>query len=76
MSAPLHTRPVVPVRPARRTAAGVADARLHWWVLALPALAFGLLMLLLAGSGEAHAAGPADGSALTQVTQQILRAVG
>ncbi|MFJ7209849.1 hypothetical protein ACIQWR_40785 [Streptomyces sp. NPDC098789] len=71
MSAPLHTRPVRPVRP--RTG-GVADARLHWWVLALPALAFGLL-LLLAGSGEAQAA-PVHTSPLAQVTQQILRVVG
>ncbi|MET3985913.1 hypothetical protein [Streptomyces sp. PvR034] len=72
MSAPLHTRPVRPVRP--RTG-GVADARLHWWVLALPALAFGLLLLLLAGSGEAQAA-PVHTSPLAQVTQQILRVVG
>ncbi|MET9697995.1 hypothetical protein ABZY31_13865 [Streptomyces sp. NPDC006529] len=75
MSATLHTRTV---RPARRVTGGVADARLHWWVLALPALAFGLLLLLLAGSGEARAAGPAPAhtSPLAQVTQQILRVVG
>ncbi|MER5732156.1 hypothetical protein ABT084_28135 [Streptomyces sp. NPDC002138] len=73
MSATLHTRPA---RPARRVTTGVADARLHWWVLALPALAFGLLLLLLAGSGEAQAAAPAHTSPLAQVTQQILRVVG
>ncbi|MBT2451774.1 hypothetical protein J7F03_32870 [Streptomyces sp. ISL-43] len=52
-----------------------ADARLHWWALALPALGFGLMLLLLAGSAEAHAAS-GEGSALVQVTEQLLRAVG
>ncbi|MFD3722227.1 hypothetical protein [Streptomyces sp. NPDC058674] len=53
-----------------------ADARLHWWALALPALAFGLL-LLLAGSGEARAAtADGDGPALVQVAGKLLRAVG
>ncbi|WP_405981335.1 hypothetical protein [Streptomyces sp. NBC_00158] len=66
MSAPAHL-------PATRTTA--PDTRLHWWTLALPALAFGLLLLLLAGSGQAHAAGT-EGSALVQVTHQLLRAVG
>ncbi|MEU9035839.1 hypothetical protein AB0D45_13195 [Streptomyces sp. NPDC048352] len=51
------------------------DARLHWWTLALPALAFGLLLLLLAGSAQAHAA-PGEPSALVQVSRQLLRAVG
>ncbi|OKK19765.1 hypothetical protein AMK16_12495 [Streptomyces sp. CB00455] len=51
-----------------------ADARLHWWALALPALAFALLLLLLAGSGQAQAA-PAEPSGLVHVTQQLLRAV-
>ncbi|MBT2539571.1 hypothetical protein J7E99_02320 [Streptomyces sp. ISL-44] len=52
-----------------------AEARLHWWALALPALAFGLLLLLLAGSGEAHAA-TGEATGLLHVTQQLLRAVG
>ncbi|MFF5706784.1 hypothetical protein ACFY7H_30505 [Streptomyces sp. NPDC012794] len=66
MSAPAH-----PSGP-RTSAPGT---RLHWWTLALPALAFGLLLLLLAGSGQAHAAA-GEGSALVQVTHQLLRAVG
>ncbi|WP_328924990.1 hypothetical protein OG429_10295 [Streptomyces sp. NBC_00190] len=79
MSAPTHTRslPSGP-RAAARAAAGTrhgADARLHWWALALPALAFGLLLLLLAGSGEAHAA-TGEATGLIHVTQQLLRAVG
>ncbi|MET9321476.1 hypothetical protein ABZX75_14995 [Streptomyces sp. NPDC003038] len=82
MSAPTHTRslPSGPLRsgpfPSGHRAGAVAGAgtRLHWWALALPALAFGLL-LLLAGSGEAH---PATGetSALAQVIERLLRAVG
>ncbi|MFD3542726.1 hypothetical protein ACFWUQ_24995 [Streptomyces sp. NPDC058662] len=76
MSAPTHTRPLPPrARTAGRRARHGADARLHWWALALPALAFGLLLLLLAGSGEAHAAA-GDGSPLVQVAEQLLRAVG
>ncbi|MCX5014687.1 hypothetical protein OG765_27385 [Streptomyces sp. NBC_00555] len=81
MSAPTHTRSL-PSGP--RAASGAralpgarqgAEARLHWWALALPALAFGLLLLLLAGSGEAHAA-TGEATGLLHVTQQLLRAVG
>ncbi|MEU4949210.1 hypothetical protein [Streptomyces lavendulae] len=75
MSAPAQI-PSLPAASRRRTAAHAgAGTRLHWWVLALPALAFGLLLLLLAGSGEAHAAAP-DASGLLQVSRQLLRAVG
>ncbi|WP_374773353.1 hypothetical protein OG756_10060 [Streptomyces sp. NBC_01310] len=72
MSAPMHTRSL-PSRP--RAHATGASTRLHWWALALPALAFGLLMLLLAGSAEAHAA-TGEASGLVQVTEALLRAVG
>jgi hypothetical protein len=44
-----------PTRSTRRPAAGGADARLPWWALALPALAFAALLSLLVG-GEAEAA--------------------
>ncbi|MEU6867193.1 hypothetical protein ABZ924_28770 [Streptomyces sp. NPDC046876] len=66
MSAPTHT-------PAPRALG--ANARLHWWALALPALAFGLLLLLLAGSGQAHAHSGAT-SPLVHVTEQLLNAAG
>ncbi|GHB35055.1 hypothetical protein GCM10010347_00210 [Streptomyces cirratus] len=72
MSAPTHTPPVARRRPF--TPGTGADARLHWWALALPALAFCLLLLLLAGSGEAHAAS-GEGTSLLHVTAQLLRAV-
>ncbi|MGW0550501.1 hypothetical protein [Streptomyces altiplanensis] len=32
------------------------DVRLPWWALVLPALAFVVLLLLIAGPGQAHAA--------------------
>lgn len=48
---------------------------MHWWALALPALAFGLLLLLLAGSGEAQAA-TGEVSGLVQIAEQLLRAAG
>ncbi|MCJ0872895.1 hypothetical protein [Streptomyces sp. AP-93] len=71
MSAPTH---LAPGRPSAPRAAG-AHARLPWWALALPALAFGLLLILLAGSGQAHAAS-GDGSTLVHVTERLLSAVG
>ncbi|MFC6513280.1 hypothetical protein ACFQFR_10280 [Streptomyces goshikiensis] len=71
-----HTRYLPTAAAAsRRPAAAGANARLHWWALALPALAFGLLLLLLAGSAESHAA-VGEASALLQVTEQLLRVVG
>ncbi|MCY0933793.1 hypothetical protein [Streptomyces sp. H34-S4] len=71
MSAPTH---LAPGRLSAPRAAG-PNARLHWWALALPALAFGLLLILLAGSGEAHAAS-GEGSTLVHVTERLLRVVG
>ncbi|MGW7104274.1 hypothetical protein [Streptomyces sp. NPDC054838] len=73
MSAPTHTPSGTRRRPLGPGTG--ASARLHWWALALPALAFCLLLLLLAGSGEAHAAG-GEGPSLLHVTAQLLRAVG
>ncbi|MEU6758046.1 hypothetical protein [Streptomyces sp. NPDC046685] len=73
MSAPTHTRSLPP-GPRAHAAAG-AGARLHWWALALPVLAFSCLLLLLPGSGEAHAA-TGEVSSPMQVVTQILRAVG
>ncbi|MFJ6698398.1 hypothetical protein ACIQM4_20315 [Streptomyces sp. NPDC091272] len=46
MSAPTHT--------ARRTATA---ERLPWWSVALPVLAFAVLLVLMTGPGQAHAAG-------------------
>ncbi|MEU3663300.1 hypothetical protein AB0E77_26720 [Streptomyces sp. NPDC032940] len=50
MPAPTHTRP----HPAPR---GRVEMRLPWWALALPALAFVTLLLLVLNPADAHAAG-------------------
>ncbi|MFD5450520.1 hypothetical protein ACWDTR_17345 [Streptomyces sp. NPDC003470] len=50
MPAPTYTRP----HPATR---GRLDMRLPWWALALPALAFVTLLLLMLNPSDAHAAG-------------------
>ncbi|MER5807002.1 hypothetical protein ABT143_02205 [Streptomyces sp. NPDC002033] len=71
MSAPTHTPPI----RRRPVAHAGANARLHWWTLALPALAFGLLLLLLAGSGQAHAAA-GESPGLLQMSRELLRAAG
>ncbi|GEC04380.1 hypothetical protein SSP24_20350 [Streptomyces spinoverrucosus] len=49
MSASTHTRP----RPATT---GRVDSRLPWWALALPTLAFVVLLALILNPSEAHAA--------------------
>ncbi|MFJ6896827.1 hypothetical protein [Streptomyces hokutonensis] len=49
MSAPTHTRP----HPA--TTGGV-DSRLPWWALALPALAFVALLVMMLNPTDAQAA--------------------
>ncbi|MET8245570.1 hypothetical protein ABZV31_14850 [Streptomyces sp. NPDC005202] len=61
MSARTHTRP----HPA--TTGGV-DIRLPWWALALPALAFVTLLVLILNPSDAH---PATGDpAITQLFQR------
>ncbi|PJE98348.1 hypothetical protein CUT44_06405 [Streptomyces carminius] len=47
-----------PGRPSRRTAGRSAATRLPWWAVALPALAFVVLLSLTAGGGDAEAAEP------------------
>ncbi|MGW1405718.1 hypothetical protein [Streptomyces sp. NPDC002403] len=42
--------------PTTRPATGSVEVRLPWWAVALPAFAFAALLLLIVGSGEAHAA--------------------
>ncbi|MET9850586.1 hypothetical protein ACFZC6_11525 [Streptomyces ossamyceticus] len=52
MSARTHTRP----HPAAPAPAGGMDIRLPWWALALPALGFVTLLLLILNPADAHAA--------------------
>ncbi|MFI8516219.1 hypothetical protein ACIGEZ_00100 [Streptomyces sp. NPDC085481] len=56
-----------------RTGPTGIDTRLPWWALGLPVLAFVALFLLIAGPGEARAAGvdPAFGRVLERVQQTL-----
>lgn len=66
MPARTHTR------PTHQDAAGV-EVRLPWWAVALPAVAFGALLLLIAGPGQAHAAtgDPAVGRLLERIVELL-----
>ncbi|MFE6522210.1 hypothetical protein [Streptomyces sp. NPDC057794] len=66
MSAPVHTPP----HPATRAG---ADSRLPWWALALPALAFTTLLLLMLHPSEAHAA--TGDPAITQLIDQLIERI-
>jgi hypothetical protein len=66
MPAPTRTQP----RPA--TTGGV-DIRLPWWALALPALAFIALLLLILNPSDAHAATSDPGvTRLLQRAQELI----
>jgi hypothetical protein len=68
MSAPTHTRP----HPAPR---GGVDIRLPWWALALPTLAFVVLLTLILNPADAQAAGgdPAVNRLFEHLQQLITR---
>ncbi|MEV8563995.1 hypothetical protein AB0436_00120 [Streptomyces sp. NPDC051322] len=51
-----------------RTRGGV-EVRLPWWAVALPAIAFAALLLLISAPGQAHAA--AGDPAVAHVLQRI-----
>ncbi|MFI5632311.1 hypothetical protein ACIA8E_23630 [Streptomyces sp. NPDC051664] len=56
-------------RSPRPTSAGV-EVRLPWWAVALPAVGFAALLLLISGSGEAHAV--TGDSAIGQLLERIV----
>ncbi|MFF2408375.1 hypothetical protein [Streptomyces sp. NPDC058092] len=62
MPACTHTRSTHP-------ATGSVEVRLPWWAVALPAIAFAALLLMIVGSGDAHAAtaDPALGRLLERI---------
>ena len=67
MSAPAHPRP----HPAP-TGTGGIDMRLPWWALALPTLAFVLLLALILNPADARAGGdPALGHLVERIQQTI-----
>ncbi|GAA2644879.1 hypothetical protein [Streptomyces vastus] len=61
-------------RPSSATRGGV-EVRLPWWALALPALAFVVLLLLILNPADAHAASgdPAVGELIERIRQTVLR---
>ncbi|MFJ3085891.1 MULTISPECIES: hypothetical protein [unclassified Streptomyces] len=61
-------------RPTHAEPSGV-DVRLPWWAVALPAVAFAALLLLIAGPGQAHAATgeSATGQLLRHLVQLLTR---
>ncbi|BCM65959.1 MULTISPECIES: hypothetical protein [Streptomyces] len=63
-----------PTRPHPAPMGGV-DIRLPWWALALPALAFLVLLALILNPSDAHAAGgdPAIARLLERAQQLLVR---
>ena len=68
MSAPTHTRP-------HSAAPGGVGARLPWWALALPTLAFVALLALILNPSDAQAASgdPAITDLVDRVRQLVAR---
>jgi len=66
MTAPAHSRSARPVQ-------GSTEFRLPWWAIALPAIAFAALLLLMTGTGQAQASAgdPAMGRFLTHISQVL-----
>lgn len=62
--------------PSHPRTPGVGGARLPWWALALPVLAFAALLTLIAGPAKAHAAGgtaPAAGAVVERIHALLMR---
>lgn len=66
MSARTHT-------PAHPATSGGVDIRLPWWAIALPALAFVALLLLILNPADASAAG--SDPAITHLLERIQQLV-
>ncbi|MFD8715055.1 hypothetical protein ACFV07_31990 [Streptomyces anulatus] len=65
MPTPTHTR-------SHRPAADGVEIRLPWWAVALPAVAFAALLLMILSPGQAQAATTAD-PALGQLIERTLQ---
>ncbi|QHY94776.1 hypothetical protein SSPS47_06520 [Streptomyces sp. S4.7] len=68
MAAPTHTR-------SHRPSPDTVEISLPWWAIALPAIAFAALLLLMAGPGQANAAAgdPGVGRVVHQIQQTLAR---
>lgn len=64
-----YAHPVPPLVPDS------VEIRLPWWAIALPAIAFAALLLLMTGSGQANAAAgdPGVGRVVQQIQQTLAR---
>jgi hypothetical protein len=58
-----------------KTSSGSIEIQLPWWSVALPALAFAALLLLMSDPGQAHAAStvPTVGRVLEQLQLTLAR---
>ncbi|MEU2577057.1 hypothetical protein ACIP3B_32300 [Streptomyces anulatus] len=65
MPTPTHTR-------SHRPAADGVEIRLPWWAVALPAVAFAALLLMILSPGQARAATTGD-PALGQLIERTLQ---
>ncbi|MGW7412440.1 hypothetical protein [Streptomyces sp. NPDC054863] len=66
MSAPMHT-----ARPTAST-----GKRLPWWSVTLPIAAFAVLLVLMTGSGQAHAVGVAsEAPGIAYLLERVLDAL-
>lgn len=68
MPAPAHTR-------SHRPAGDGIEIRLPWWAVALPAIAFAALLLMILSPGQAQAAtgDPAFGQLIERTVQLLSR---
>ncbi|MFD9872497.1 hypothetical protein ACFXI8_27675 [Streptomyces niveus] len=68
MAAPTHTR-------SHRPSPDTVEIRLPWWAIALPAIAFAALLLLMAGPGQANATegDPGVGRVVHHIQQTLAR---
>lgn len=68
---PAHTH----TRSHAEAASGSVGTRLPWWALALPMIAFVVLLLLIADPAQAHAAGneASVGQLLDRIQQTLSR---
>lgn len=60
-------------RPRQRSAFNGTGARLPWWAVALPAVAFTVLLMLTVGGGESGAA--KDGESVAQLLSAVGKAL-
>jgi hypothetical protein len=72
---PRRTPAAITATAATGDARGTAVARLPWWAVVLPVLAFAVLFGLIAGGGEAHATDgdPAVGRILERIQHTLAR---